>query len=142
MDNLSFKEWLKLSELGTSTASVAVVPMPLGGSSGPLRTRKKPKKIALEDFQPLTNLAQRSQDSALNPNGTIPTQNKTVIPAANEFSIQQYKGMNPQVYAKLLSTFRKNNNSTIQNALIKAVNGQDQEMMRLYERNKKLFDNA
>lgn len=142
MHNFSFKEWLKLNELGTGTSSVAVVPMGLGGISSPLRTRRKPKKIALETFQPLTNNGFGLDGRPLNPNGTIPTQNKTVVPAANEFSLQQYKGRNIQVYAKLLSAFRKNNDPAIQDALIKAVNGQDSEMIDTYEKNKRFYDNA
>jgi len=42
MNNLSFKEWLKLQEVGTSTASVATYALPLFG--GPF-TRQYPEMI-------------------------------------------------------------------------------------------------
>lgn len=53
----------------------------------------------------------------------------------DEISMDQYPGQNKEIFYTLLTFFRKTQNNTLRTILLQAINGQDEKMLRWYEKN-------
>ncbi len=148
---MKFEEWIKLKEVGTGTSSVASFARPI--FSRPLKTRKWPglayagknedlasvKELLTKKFSDWIKGRQRMDEDAPQQaysSATLPQQQgnqpvQTQPMATVSINPAYYKGQNKSAFQKVYQQFLINKNPKLGATLYNAINGNEQDMVRM-----------